>query len=192
MPKFSIDLPERIFLRTVDGKAVYAEPGSFESVLSKVTEVGIKTILTNVFNGEGKDASETERLAKLNKKLDSWARGEFAVIERGEVFYTAWKEVFIANCIAAGMTTKQADEAIRATVTERLGKDTKATFANYIEAHSLALVESGDFPDRDSARTALESYYTAEAEKAAKARAKVSAKVTVPSIDLSAFKKAAE
>lgn len=192
MPTFNIELTDRIFLRNHNGKAVYAEPAKFEAVLSKVCEVGIKTILTNVWNGGGANATDAEREAALNKKLDAWARGEFTVVERGESSYTPMRDAFIADCMAVGMTQAAAEAAIKEAVTERLGKDAKATFANYLQATALALVEAGEFDDADTARETLEAAYADKAQKRAEAAAKVAAKVKVPTLDLSAFKKAAK
>jgi hypothetical protein len=105
----------------------------------------------------------------FNKKLDAWKRGEFNVTERGESQYTAFREVYIADCIAAGFTTKQAEDALKAKVIERLGKDTKATFANFIEATAIEYAEGGEM-NRDEAREALEAYYAKESDRRAKER----------------------
>lgn len=188
MSKHTIELPASIFLRNHEGKALSVTDKQLAPVLAKLVEVGAKTILTNVWNGGGKDATDAERLAALDKKLAAWERGEFNVIERGESQYSAFREVYIADCVAAGFTTKQAEVAIQAKVAERLGKDTKATFANFIEASAIEYAEAGDMT-RDEARTALESYYASESDRRAKEREKASAKIELPKLDLSAFKK---
>ena len=187
MTKITIELADRIFLRNHNGEALYVTAEQMKPVAAKLLEVGAKTILTNVWNGGGKDATDGERLAALQKKLDAWARGEFNVVERGESQFTAMREVYVADCIAAGFTTKQAEDALKAKVIERLGKDTKATFANFIEASAIEYAEAGEMT-RDEARLALESYYAKEADRRAKERADV--KVAMPKIDLAAFKKA--
>lgn len=187
---FKIELPESVFIRNFDGKALNCPLGELKpEVLAHVLIVGAKTILTNVWNGGGKDATDGERLAAFNKKLDAWKRGEFNVTERGESQYTAFREVYIADCIAAGFTTKQAEDALKAKVLERLGKDTKATFANFIEASAIEYADAGEMT-RDEAREALESYYAKESDRRAKERAEVT--VAMPKIDLAAFKKSAE
>lgn len=188
MTKVSVELPASIFLRNHEGKALSVTAEQMTPVLAELIKVGAKTVLTNVWNGGGKDATDSERLAALQKKLDAWSRGEFNVTERGESQYTAFKEVFIADCIAAGHTTKSAEEAIRAKVAELLGKDTKATFANFIEATAIEYEKAGDMT-RDEARNALEGYYANEADKRAKAREAANAKIELPKLDLSAFKK---
>ena len=188
MAKHTVNLPARIFLRNHGGEALYATEEQLAPVIDKLIEVGAKTILTNVWNGGGKDATDSERLAALMKKLDSWKNGEFNVVERGESQYSAFKEVYVADCVAAGFTTKQAEEAIKAKVAELLGKDSKATFANFIEASAIEYAKAGDMT-RDEAREALEAYYAKEADRRAKEREKASKKIELPKIDLAAFKK---
>lgn len=187
----SLTLPSRIMLRNVAGEPLYVSFDLPDAVLSKVLEIGARTILTNVWNGGGKDATEAERLAAVQKKLDAWKKGEFNVVERGESQYSAFREVFIADCVAAGLTIKTAEETIKAKVAERLGKDAKATFANFIEASAIEYMEASKGTDdemtRDEARERLEAYYSREADRRAKERAEV--KVDLPKIDLAAFKK---
>lgn len=195
MTKFTIELPASIFIRTHAGKALNVVPAEVEKVLGKVAEIGMKTILTNVWNGGGKDATDAERLAAFLKKLDSWKRGEFNVVERGESQYTAFREVFVADCIAAGMTTKGAEDAIKAKVSERLGKDAKATFANFIESTAIEYMEaskgSDDVMTRDEARERLEAYYAHESDRRAKEREAAGKKIKLPVIDLASFRKPA-
>lgn len=184
----TITLPETIFLRNHEGQALHVTAEQMAPVIDKLISVGAKTILTNVYNGGGEKATPAERLAAVQKKLDAWSKGEFNVVERGESQYTAMREVFVADMVAAGHTTAAAAEAIKAKVAERLGKDTKATFANFIEASAIEYAEAGDMT-RDEARTALENYYASEADRREKERAKAGTKVELPKIDLAKFKK---
>lgn len=188
----TITLPDRIFLRTVGGKAINCDTRKLnESVMAKIAEVGIKTILTNVYNGGGKDASESEKLAALQKKLDAWERGEFAVIERGENQFTAMREAWVDELRAATkMTAKQCDEYLREKVKAKFGDDHKATFSAFLDATASEYVEAGQFDNAADAREALEAHYAKLADDAAKEREAASAKVVVPTLDLSAFKKA--
>jgi hypothetical protein len=194
MTKFSIELPESIFIRTVnvDGKATAfnVRPDEFESVLARIFETGLKVLLTNVYNGGGKTATDSERVAALQKKVDAWKRGEFNVVDRGESFFTAWREVYMADCLAAGLKTSEAEANIKAKVAEFLPKDTKATFNAYLDALAIEAVKAGEAGDVESMRAALEGYYSTEAAKREEARAKSKAKVVAPKIDLSAFLKA--
>jgi hypothetical protein len=193
MTKFAIELPESIFIRTVnvDGKATAfnVRPDEFESVLARIFETGLKVLLTNVYNGGGKTATDSERVAALQKKVDAWKRGEFNVVDRGESFFTAWREVYMADCLAAGLKTSEAEANIKAKVGEFLPKDTKATFNAYLDALAIEAVKAGEAGDVESMRAALEGYYSTEAAKREEARAKSKAKVVAPKIDLSAFLK---
>ena len=189
MAKFEIELPATVFIRNHDGKALNVNVNDISGVLGKIAEIGMKTILTNVWNGGGKDATPSERLAAFDKKVASWKRGEFNVVERGESQYTAMREVYIADMVAADFTTRQAEEAIKAIVVERLGKDAKATFANFIESKAIEYAEADESMSRDDARTALENYYVSESDRRAKEREKAGKKIEMPKIDLAAFKK---
>lgn len=190
MTKVEIELPATILIRTIDGEAFNIETSKVPAnVVAAAFVTGTKVLFTNVYNGGGKDASPAERKAAVEKKRDAWYRGEVNVTERGESQYSAFREVFIADCIAAGMTTKAAEEAIKTKVAERLGKDTKATFANFIEATAIEYAEADKSLTRDDARTALESYYASESDRRAKEREAAGSKVKLPTIDLSAFRK---
>lgn len=194
MSKFSIELPNRIFLRNVDGKAIYWDTENVpEAVMAKIAEVGAKTVLTNAYNGGGAKASDAERLAALQKKMDSWARGEFNVVERGESAYTGMKEAAIDHYRAqTNASQKQAEDAFRALVVEAFGKDAKATFGNVLDAMAQLRVKDGEFDNAADAREAIEAFYAKLADDAAKAREKSSKKLVAPKLDLSAFKKASK
>jgi hypothetical protein len=184
----TMTLPARIRLYDIDGVPFYwnlAE--TVDKIGAKLVEVGGRTVLTNVRNGGGKDATEAERHAAVMKKLDAWAKGEFNVTERGESAYSSWREVWIADMIAAGNTQKASEEYLKSTVADILGKDTKATFANFIEATAVQMID--DNTTRDEARSMLESYYAAEADRRAKEREKAGAAIKMPTLDLSKFKK---
>lgn len=192
MEKITFEVDGKFNLRTYNGEPVYVDTAKhLAPVAAKLFEVGMRTVLTNVWNGGGKDATEAERYASVMKKLDAWTKGEFNVTERGESAYSAYREVFIADCVAAGLTVKAAEEAIKTKIAERLGKDTKATFANFIEATAIEYAEADKSMTRDEARESLERYYASESDRRAKEREKASGKVKLPTIDLAAFKKPA-
>jgi hypothetical protein len=191
MFKVAIELPESVFIRNVGGKAVACPLKDIPAnVIADLVVGGVKIISTNAFNSGGKDTPEATRLAQMQKRWDAWLRGEYVMVERGETQHTGMKEIFIADCVAAGMTTGEADKLIKAKVAERLPAESKATFANFLDATALEYVEAGEFETASEAREALEAHYAAKVEEQAKARAKASAKVVMPTIDLSAFKKA--
>lgn len=189
---YAIELPDRVLVRTVAGEAVYWDISKLPlAVLAEVCRVGGLTILTNAYNGGGGNATEAERLAAMKKKLDAWERGEFRVVERGESAFTGMRESFIDEFRAAnGASLKQAEAFIADKVHAAMGKDSKATFSNYLDVTAAELVKSGEFESAADAREALEGHYAKLADDAAKARAKASAKLEAPKLDLSAFKKA--
>lgn len=193
MFKVEIELPETVFMRNVGGKAInlpLAEIAKHPKVIADLVVGGAKIISTNTFNGGGKETAEPVRLAQMQKRWDAWLRGEYVMVERGETAFTGMREAFIAECVAAGMTTGDAEKLIKAKVAERLPEGTKATFGNYLDASALEYVEAEQFETAADAREALEGHYAKLADEAAKRRAKVSAKLVAPTIDLSAFKKA--
>lgn len=192
MLKRSIELTPRIMLRTVAGNAIYLDVDKLpDPIIAKVFEAGAKVILTNAFNGGGKDATEAERLAAMQKKMDAWSRGEFAVVERGESAFTGMREAWLDEFReATGATIKQADAFLADKVHSALGKDAKATFSNYLDVTAKELVKAGQFESDADAREALEAHYAKLANDAAERRAKAKAKLEAPKLDLSAFKKA--
>lgn len=188
----TVNVADRIFLRTVDGKPVNWDAKDVpDSIIEKLIEVGAKTILTNVYNGGGATATTSEKLAQLQKKLDAWKRGEFNVVERGENQFTAMREAWMDEIRAAtSMSIKEADEYLRGKVRAKFGEDHKATFSAFLDATAAEYVAAGQFENDADAREALEAHYAKLADDAAKAREKASAKVVVPTLDLSMFKKA--
>lgn len=194
MAKFVIEMPDRITVRTVNGAPVYWEVAKMpESVMADIARVGGLTVLTNAFNGGGANATEAERLAAMQKKLDAWERGEFRVVERGESAFTGMREAWLDEFRAAtGASLKQAETFLRDKVTAALGKDAKATFSNYLDVTAAELVKANEFESAADAREALEAHYAKLADDAAKARAKAGAKIEAPKLDLSAFKKSAK
>lgn len=187
----SLNVPEKIMLRTVGGEAFYATADQFTPVAEAILVTGIKTILTNVWNGGGKDATEAERKAQVEKKLAAWAAGNFNIVERSESYLTAMKEAWIDEFRAAnGCSVKDAEAYLKAIVVEAFGKDAKGTFGNYLDATATGLVKNGDFENVADAREALDAHYAKLADEAAKKAAKMNAKLVAPKLDLSAFKKA--
>lgn len=188
----TLTLPKRVVLGSVDGKPVYWDlEATVPLIGAKLVEVGGRTVLTNAYNGGGSKATDAEKVAARQKKLDAWARGEFNVVERGETAFTGMREAFLDEFReATGASQKQAEAFIADAVHNALGKDAKATFSNYLDVRAAELVKAGEFESAGDAREALESHYAKLADDAAKARAKTAAKLEAPKLDLSAFKKA--
>lgn len=180
----TIQMPNATHLRNVAGKAIKLDWNKVpESILPAILEVGAKTVLTNAFNGGGKDASEAEKLAAMEKKMEAWYRGEFNVTSRGESGLTPLKEQYIDERRAAtGSTRSEVEKSIKALVAQVFGKDESATFGKFLDAvATLKAKEGGEVADH---REAIES---ALADRAAKAQAKrdaMAAKLDVSAIDL--------
>lgn len=195
MSQFTITLPDSIAYSTKAGGKVAALDTRqlTDELVGIIATRGFRIIGMNTYNGGGKDASDAERLAQLEKKLAAWGRGEADVIERGDSYYTAWKdEVFVPMCLEQGLSLKQADKLIKDKVHAAFGPDTPAKFSTYIESCAKDEVAAGNFDDTAAAREAIESFYDDQLTTRRKAREKSSAKITAPAIDLSAFKKSAK
>lgn len=193
MSKFEITLPDSIAFSTrAGGKIAALDTRKLSNELvGIIAERGFRIIGMNAYNGGGTAASDAEKLAALEKKLAAWLRGEADVIERGDSYYTAWKEeVFLPLCLESGMTIKAAERLVKEKVAARFGPDTAAKFSTYIEACAADEVEAGNFESTTEAREALESYYDGQLAERRKAREKAASKIVAPVMDLSAFKKA--
>lgn len=192
MSKFTITLPDSIAFSTrAGGKVASLDTTKLtDELVSVIAERGFRIIGMNAYNGGGSAASDAEKLANLEKKLAAWLRGEADVVERGDSYYTAWKdEVFVPMMLEQGATLKAADKLIKDKVHAAFGPDTAAKFSVYIEACALDEVAAGNFDDTTAAREAIEAFYDDQLATRRKAREKASAKIEAPKIDLSAFKK---
>lgn len=186
----NIELPSTIFICNMDGEAINWDVDKTpDAVIRDILVRGGLTVLTNVKNGGGKDASEAEKKAALLKKLDGWYAGEFSRVERGESQFTAMREAYVTSLVKAGMSAKAVDAGIRDHIANVLGADTKATFANFIEATAVQM-ERAKKGTREEVRIALESKFAAMADELAAERAKAGSKVKLPDIDLGDFLKA--
>ena len=136
----TLALASQLTIRTVgEGSAkrdIKLDMGKLSpEVMAKILEGGARIILTNVFNGGGKERSEVERVAQLEKKIDGWYRGEYTTVERGESQYTAMREQYKQERLdAAGMTGAEVDKAIKATVAAVFGDKESATFPKFLLA----------------------------------------------------------
>lgn len=202
MLKVTIELPESFGLFNSDDHklaevsfAKMQERGVLESFLGGASGAIVKALripAMNAYNSGGAKAKPHEKQAQLDKRIAAWESGEWAIAERGEGIFTAYRdEVFIPLCMEQGLTMKQAEQLIRDKVKESFPPDTKATFANFIEA--TAIERAAEFDgDRSIAREAVESFYEDELQTRRAAREKAAAKVTTPVIDLAKFKKPAK
>lgn len=165
------------------------------NVLEAIVVAGIKVILTNAYNGGGKEAKQDDKLNAATKKLDAWYRGEFNVVNRGDSMLTAMREAYIDDVRAkAGCSAKDVETAIKATVSAVFGEKESATFGKFIDALGtmIAREEHGkDATDEQiaAAREAIEAKYLGLADEAAKRRSAATAKIDVKGLALADFLK---
>lgn len=180
-----IALPAKTFLRTIEGEAVYLDWAELPaSVLPRIMEVGAKTVLTNAYNGGGASATDAEKAANMQKKLDAWKRGEFEVTGGGKTSLGQMKDAYIDKVIAAtGCGQSDVEKAMKATIVEVLGKDAKGSMDNFLTAHSkLAAKAEGEKRDAGTIRAETEAALLAHYAKLADARSKA-----VKGLDLTAI-----
>lgn len=179
-----VTLPKRILLRNVAGKPIYLEVDKLPaSVIAAVFEGGAKVILTNAFNGGGKDRPEAERLAQMQKRMDAWARGEYVVVER-ESAYGAMREAYIDETKArTNASVKDIEAGMAKAVKDAFGKDEKVTFGRFLDAIALVLASAKNGSPAE-VREKLEAKYARLADEAAAKRKETSAALDVSGISL--------
>ena len=166
------------------------------NVIEAIFTAGAKVILSNTYNGGGKDMPHKERLAAAQKKLDAWYRGEFNIVNRGDSMMSALREAYVDDVKAkTGATSKQVEDSIRSTVSAVFGEKESATFGRFVDAMGtlIAREKHDGKPSEEQVRTerdAFEATYQKLADEAAKRRADASAKLDLTSLALGAFKKA--
>lgn len=176
MTQVTITLPASILVRNVGTESIRLDTGKLSAeVVAKIFEGGAKIILTNVYNGGGKERSEVERVAQLQKKLDAWYRGEYVTVERGESQYTAMREQYAQERLeAAGMSRAEVDKAIRATVTRVFGEKESATFPKFLLAVATEKAKANGKPEEAPAiAEAIEAALAKRTAEAAQKRAEL-------------------
>lgn len=192
MTKLTIDLPTtiKVALGKDSGQYLAIETKRLPAnVVEAIFTAGAKVILTNCFNGEGKDAKFDERKAKATKKLDAWYRGEFNITSHGDSFMKLMREAYIDDVRAkTGGSVSDVEQSIKATVKAHFGEKESATFGRFLDALAIDLSKAADM-SVDEARDALEAKYQALADEAAKKRSAVEAKLDVSALALADFLK---
>lgn len=204
MLKVTIELPETVDFFTRDDHKLASldfadmdKRGKLVPFLSGRDGAVVKALripAMNAYNSGGSEATKAEKLAALNKRLDAWGNGDWAIVERGESQYSAMRDLWIDDFRESnpGRSVRDAEKFIRDSVTETFGKDTKATFQNMLEVIAKSLVDNGDFESTVDARAAVESSYQDRIDEANAKRDKAESKVSMPTLDLSKFKKPAK
>lgn len=166
----SIALPTSTFIRNHDGQAINVVWGDLTpDIIAQIAIVGAKTMLTNVWNGGGKDRPDSERADKLNGKLKAWYAGDFEVRERADSMTSEMRECYILEQMAArGQSRKQAEKAIGDIVTAAFGEKEKATFDNLLKAIATGVKKAKGDAEKRSVAELVEAL-TAKYEGLAKA-----------------------
>lgn len=198
MPKLNINLPTSITvaLGKDTGQRLVVECARVPAnVVEAIFVAGAKVILTNAYNGGGKEAKQADKEAAARKKLDAWYRGEFNVVNRGESGMTALREAYVDDVRAkTGATAKAVEDSIRATVASVFGDKEPATFGRFIDAVGLLIAKQkhGAKPSDEQVQTerdGFEAKYQGLADEAAKRRADATAKLDLTNLVLADFVK---
>lgn len=165
MFKTEITLPDSTFILNHKGEAVNVDWTKMPaSVLGGILEGGAKIILKNSYNSGGKDKPNAEKLASMQKRLDSWYKGDYAITERASSQATLMRECYVAEVQARtpGASVKAIEDKIKATVKGVLGESQNATFDNFLEA-----IAKGKYPKDTKAANEAKAKLVAHYEKAA-------------------------
>jgi hypothetical protein len=152
----------------------FAALAGFMGKLGNVSKGGLKAKL----NREATDKDLFEARAKIIK--DAWLAGTWNLSGSGprDSIVGEMRDAYIAKQVALGRTVKQAESAIRDTVTAAFGKDEKATFPRFLDA--VATIKAKTLPEGsdesyDTIRATLETA-AMEAVEAERVRAAEAAK----------------
>lgn len=182
----TITLPASVFYKNVGGVAINLPFGDLpESVLGDIIVGGALVVLNNSFNSH--KGEEAQKLAQAMKRFDAWKGGNWTIVDRADAQATLMRECYHAEMMAQhdGLTAKQLDESIKATVKATLG-DVNATFDNFLHALAIGLAsQEGETRDAETLRAALVTKYEAAAAELAAERAK--AAKALPKLDLTAI-----
>lgn len=175
--KVEIELVSSVFVRNdAKGKAINLDLTKVPAnVIADLVVSGATVILNNTYNGGGKEKAVADKEAALLKRLDSWYKGNFTIIERAENQYTAMREQYASEQAEKfGRSRAQVDKVIKDTVEKTLGKEASATFSNFLLAVATQKFEALD--DAAKAKTSIigirEEIERGLAERTAEAEAK--------------------
>ena len=174
MAKITVTLPDSLHLRNVDGERIVLDVTKLSAdVIAAQWEAGTKVVATNTFNSGGKDRSDAERRAQLEKKLDAWYAGTFNVVERSSNLETVMLACLVDAQAEANSTTQaKVQTAFRAVVQDVLGDKTKLTWTNFTTAKAKQMRKAGDKRSEADIVAAFESTYEPLAQARIEAEAK--------------------
>ncbi len=182
MVKVTIELPNATVIRTLangeQAKLQWAELPA--NVIAAICEGGAKIVLTNAYNGGGKDKTDAEKEAQMLKRLDAWKRGEYVQVERGESQFTAMREQYYSERLeAAGQTRAQVDKQIKQLVASTFGEKEPATFSKFLDAVATHKHKAGDERAVSDIRDEIEAALAKRTAEAAAKRAELASKIDV-------------
>lgn len=201
MQKVSFNLPDTITVLAgrESGDKVVVETKRLaahaEALFPAMMTAAIKVILTNAYNGPGAKAHQSEKKIAMDKKLASWYRGEFNVVNRGDSATTALREAYIDDVRSkTNASARDVEASIKATVTAAFGSNESASFGRFMDAMALLLAREAHGKDATpeqigESREAFEAHYQALADEAAKRRGDAAAKIDLTAISLASFAK---
>lgn len=198
MSKIEVRRSDKRLVATVDTAKLAA------NVRDAILEAGIKVILLNTYNGKGKDATDDDRQAALDKKLAAWYRGEFNVVERGDSFKSLMREAFYAaEAERLGKSLSSVEKLYNKLIDDTLPKDGDKLPAksvdNLFRAVAMQVAKSRNEVNKaaaekagqefvpvnpDDIQRALEDKYSKAAESLAAERAEAKAGIDVTGIDI--------
>ena len=165
-----------VIRNTESGKLVLDWSKVPVDTIAEILQGGARIILTNAFNGGGKDIPEAERLSQAQKRIDSWYKGEYRVATRGDSWTSLMREAYIAEQMAAhNVAEKVIADSMKKLVQDTFGEKEKATFGMFLKALATkAAKRDGETRSAVELEAALESKYEKAATELSAARAKAS------------------
>lgn len=157
-----------------------------ESVLGDLLITGLRIKATNSYNSGGAETPEADRRSNVERLVAAWKRGELNVGSSGprDSMVGDMREAFIAKQVSLGKTVKQAEESIRAVVTEAFGKDEKATFPRFLDAVATIKAKAEGADEYDAIRAELEAAAMAAVETLRKEREAATADIEFDTANL--------
>jgi hypothetical protein len=190
----SIELPESVKVAVGDTGAetlvdIKAIAAAHPQVLRFAVLNGFIGALNNVSRGKNDDSaanSDAVWASLRDKRAAVWMQGDWAGKGGGgERQSAALRDAYVAERLAAGMTSAQVDKSIKDAVKATFGDKEPATFSRFMDAVATGIGKRDGLDEAGVAdvRQRIEAKYRKLADDAAKARAKASAAVDVLAIE---------
>lgn len=190
MTNVTLTLPASTVIKTLKDQTISVDWSQVPAnVLEQVCVVGAKTMLINTWNGGGKDTTEAERIAAVQKKIDAWYRGEINVTTRGDAIETLMREAYrnelerhFGPMTDSAFRKVQEDALTAAGVSHEKGKAIKVE--TFLKARATVIAARDDETrDADAIYTELDEKFTAAAEALQAEKAKALATIDTTGLD---------